>query len=427
MVWVLLAVLGAAFVVDVIVLTSPFLLFIEAAILLIAFLLAAASVYRSAKTDRETKIERSELSGILESMDDAIIVYEEGFRAIFFNPASEQLFHINAKSVVGHVFSPRDVEVAGWPTLIQVIFPSLAPRVIARSKEGEVPQIVDLSFTDPQLELRVITAPLVDDSGRRIAFMKIVRNRTALIATVRSKSEFVTIASHQFRTPVTEITWALESLAGAAELNDADKSIVQNALASSRGLIRRIEDLLSIAKMEDGEFGYTFQETNIVDFIARVLSDVLSSAQKAGVKLYFDQPAGAIPSVMADQKQLSVAMINLLENAIRYNVQNGEVIVKVDVAPDKPFIAVSVKDTGIGIPPEDIPKLFNKFYRAENAMKLQTEGSGLGLYIVRGIVKAHGGEIWVESELNRGTTMTFTLPTDPNLVPNHEVGGEFLL
>jgi signal transduction histidine kinase len=79
------------------------------------------------------------------------------------------------------------------------------------------------------------------------------------------------------------------------------------------------------------------------------------------------------------------------------------------------------------VPPEDMPKLFNKFYRAENAIKLQTEGSGLGLYIAKGVVTAHGGEIWAESEYNRGTTITFTLPTDPNLIPKHETGGEYLL
>lgn len=427
MVWVLLAVLVVAFALDVIVYAGIFLLIIEGAILCLAFFLAAYTMYHAASTDHATKIERSELAGILEGMDDAIVVYEEGFRAIFFNPAAERLFALNAKSVVGHVLSPRDVESESWRTLTQVIFPSLAPRVMALSKEGEYPQVVDVSFPDPELELRVTTAPLADEQGKQIAFMKIIRNRTALIAALRSKSEFVTIASHQFRTPVTEITWALESLAGATELTEGNKTIVQMALASSHGLVRRIEDLLSIAKMEDGQFGYAFEQANIVDFISKVLNDVLPSAQKTGVKLYFDRPPNELPPVMIDPKQLSLALVNLLENAIRYNVQNGEVIVKVEAVTGKPFVAVSVKDTGIGIPPEDTAKLFNKFYRAENAMKLQTEGSGLGLYIVKGIIKSHGGDIWVESELNRGTTFTFTLPTDPNLVPKREVGAEYLV
>lgn len=426
-VWIFLSLIVAAFVVDYIVLESPLLLFIEGALLLVALVLAIFSVYRVATTDRNTKIERSELGGILGSMDDAIIVYDQGFRAIFFNQAAERLFRVKTQSVIGHVFSPRDVESDGWRTLVQVIFPSLAPRVITRSKEGEYPQVVDVSFTDPALELRITTAPLADDAGKPLAFMKIVRNRTALLEAIRSKSEFITVASHQLRGPVTDIKWALDSLSSAAELNDSDKMIVQNATAAGEGLLRRIEDLLSIAKMEEGQFGYAFEEVNIVDFIGKALADLLPAAQKAGIKLYFDRPAADLPNVTVDPKRLSLVFQNLIENAVRYNIQNGEVIVKADKTADKPFIIVSIKDTGIGIPPEDIPKLFNKFYRAENAMKLQTEGSGLGLYISKGIVAAHGGEIWAESELNRGTTITFTLPTDPNLVPKHEAGGEYLL
>jgi signal transduction histidine kinase len=426
-VWAILAIFVAAFVIDIILVVDMFWLFMEAALLLVATVLIVTSIYRVAETDRETKIERSELAGILESLDDAIIVYQDDFKAVFFNPAAERLFRVAAKAVVGHVFSPRDVENAGWRTMIQVIFPSLSPRVVTHSKEGEYPQIVDLSFVDPTLELRVTTALLADDRGNRIGFMKIIRNRTVLIEAVRSKSEFVTVASHQLRGPVTDVNWALQSLVQAPELSETNKAVAQTALAASQGLLRRIEDLLDIAKMEEGEFGYAFEEADAVEFIGKVLSDILPAAEKAGVKIYFDRPPAPLPHVMIDPKRLSLAMANLLENAIRYNVQNGEVIVKVDVVPGKPFVMVSIKDSGIGIPPEDLPKLFNKFYRAENAVKMQTEGSGLGLYIAKGVVNSHGGEIWADSELNRGTTITFTLPTDPSLIPKHETGGEYLL
>lgn len=426
-VWVILAVVIAAFVVDAIFLSAGFWVLIEAALLFIVLVLVIGSVYRVAATDRETKIERSELTAILESLDDAIVVYQEDFKVVFFNPAAERLFRLASRDVVGHILSPRDVENEGWRTMIQVIFPSLAPRVVSRSKEGEYPQIVDLSFPDPVIELRVTTAPLADERGSRIGFMKIIRNRTSLIEAVRAKSEFVTVASHQLRGPVTDVNWALQSLASATELSDTDKMVAQTALAASQGLLRRIEDLLNIAKMEEGEFGYAFEETDAVEFIAKVLSDVLPAAEKAGIKIYFDRPSTPIPHITIDPKRLSLAIVNLLENSIRYNVQNGEVIVKVDAVPNKPFIAISIKDTGIGIPPEDLPKLFNKFYRAENAIKSQTEGSGLGLYIAKGVVNSHGGEIWAESELNRGTTITITLPTDPNLIPKHETGGEYLL
>ena len=420
--WILFAVIAAAFVIDYIAFTNDFLLLIEGGLLLIVFVLITISIYRSAAADRDTKIERNELRSILVSLDDGLIVYDENFYAVFFNPAAERIFKTTAKNVIGHKFAPQDVERPGWKTLIQIIFPALAPRVVTRTKEGEYPQVLDVSFTDPQLEFRITTAPVVDETGRTLAFMKIVRDRTAQLAAMRSRSEFVTIASHQLRGPGTDITWALDSLARASELSDADKLIVQNAAAAGRGLLRRIEDLLNISKMEEGQFGYEFQDADIVDFLSKILADILPAARTAGIKVYFDRPAAQLPRVNIDPKRLSLVMVNLLENAIRYNVENGEVIVKADVIPGKPFVEVSVKDTGIGIPAEAIEKIFTKFYRADNALKAQTEGSGLGLYIAKTIVNAHGGEIWVESELNRGTTVHFTLPTDLNLIPRHEIG-----
>lgn len=168
--------------------------------------------------------------------------------------------------------------------------------------------------------------------------------------------------------------------------------------------------------------GYSFEEKDVVDFVGKVLAGVLPSAQTAGIKIYFDRPTGTLPHVMIDEKRLAIALTNFLENAIRYNVANGEVIVRIEQVPNKPFVEVSIRDTGIGIPPEAIPNLFKKFFRAENAVTSQTEGSGLGLYMAKGIVNAHGGEVRAESELNRGTIMYFTLPTDPSLLPKREPG-----
>lgn len=422
----MLAILIVEFIFDFNVSTS-WVLLVNGCLLVIVFALAAVSVYRSARIERDTSVERSELNSILASLSDGLIVYETDFRVIFFNPAAERIFKIDAKSVIGHVFSPRDVEREGWRTLIQIVFPTLAPRVIPRTKENEYPQVVDISFTDPPLEFRVTTAPVADANGKPLGFMKIIRDRTSQVLALRSKSEFVTVASHQLRGPVTDISWALQSLNNSATaLDETNKMILANALAASDSLLRRIEDLLNIAKMEDGQFGYKFEDADISEFIAKTLADILPAAQKAGIKIYFDRPQNELPHVFIDPRRLSLVITNLIENAIRYNVENGEVTVKVDKMQDKPFVVVSVKDTGIGIPPESMEKLFNKFYRADNAMKLQTEGSGLGLYISKGIVNAHGGQIWAESELNRGTTISFALPTDPNLVPKTEVGAEDL-
>ena len=122
-----------------------------------------------------------------------------------------------------------------------------------------------------------------------------------------------------------------------------------------------------------------------------------------------------------DPQKLGVAISNLIDNAVKYNVQNGEVIIGIERLKDKPYVQISVKDTGLGISPEAMSNLFTKFFRAENAVKSVPDGIGLGLYIAKNIIQRHGGEIRAESQVNRGTTFYFTLPTDPKLVPAKEI------
>ena len=266
-------------------------LIIEAVLLCVAATVAFAALLAAAKLEWTTTVERSELKGIISTLDDALILYNTDFTVIFFNAAAEKFFKLNAKTVLGHRLSPRDVEQEGWKILIQVIFPSLAPRVIMQSSGGEYPQVADVSFSDPELELRVTTAPVTDEHGATMAFMKIIRDLTPQTVAMRAKDEFITVASHQLRRAVTDISCALQALEGATELSDDNRAIVQNASAASRGLLHRIEDFLSVSRMEDGRVGYTLEEADIKDFLQKVLGDVLPAARQAGVKIYLDLPS----------------------------------------------------------------------------------------------------------------------------------------
>lgn len=423
MVWAILGLLMVTFAVGYSSF-SPAILFIEGILFLALFFLTFFSVFRAAYSGRQGGMEQNELKGIFQSLDDGLIAYDKNFRILFFNPAAEKLFLMDAKLVVGHQFQPQDVEKAAWRLLAQVMFPSLAPTVINRSESGQYPQVTDLSFTEPVLELRVSTAPIADGKGGAVGFMKIVRNRTREVSLVKSKSEFLTVASHQLRSPVTDINWALESLGTDAGLSETSKTILQQATAASRELLKIIEDLLSVSKIEEGRFGYVFEGEDIVSFLNGILVQVAPLARRDGIKIYFDKPKDALPNVLIDPQKLSLAVNNLIVNAVRYNIENGEVVVKIEKRQDQPFLVVSVKDTGIGISQDAIQNLFKKFYRAENALKANPEGSGLGLYIAKNIIQAHGGKIWVESEPGRGTVFSFTLPTDPNLVPKREAAVE---
>ena len=326
--------------------------------------------------------------------------------------------------MVGLTIQPDSVNNPELRLLAQVIFPTLAPVMIPRSPAGAWPQTVDLSFTEPQLEFRVSTSQLNRIEGEPARFLKIIRNRTHETSLIKVKTDFVTVASHQLKTPLTQINWALETLAGDAALNDPNKEMADNALKASRLLSEIVENLLDTARIEEGRFGYEFKETDVTEFLNGILSEVLPQADKAGVRLYFEKPNPSLPKVFIDQRRLALAVVNILDNAIRYNVKNGQIVVRATQVPGKQFVEIAIKDTGIGISPEEIQKLFTKFFRADNAVKFQTEGTGLGLYISKNIIQAHGGELRMESELNRGSTFHFTLPTDESLVPQRELPQE---
>ena len=420
--WFFVPFLLLVLVVNFIALPTSLALVNVGLILFIAIILFVTTI-RSARLNYETSIERTELKGIVSNLGDALILYDQNFTILFFSPAAEKLFDLKAKSLVGEVLAPQNAEKPSLRRLVQVIFPSLAPLVVSRTKVGVYPQIIDLSFDDPRLDLRVTTIPIAAQSGMPLHFMKIIRDRTRELFLIKSKSEFVTIASHQLRSPVTDVKWALDAMTSSSS-EEESATLLQKAHESASHLINVVEDLLDVAKIEEGRFGYEFKPIDLVQFLDTILAGVIDDAKDAGVKIYFDRPKEQLPPFMIDKKKLAMALYNFAENAIRYNVKNGQVIVRVEMMKNKPYADIQIKDTGIGIPADDIPKLFSKFFRAANALKFKTEGSGLGLYIAKNVIQAHGGEVWVESELNRGSTFHLTLPTDFSLVPQHEVAVE---
>ncbi len=376
--------------------------------------------YRLASASSGSRLEHGELKSIVQSIGDALIVYNQDFRVLFFNPAAEKLFSLKAEEVMKKEISPQLAEDPAYRFLARVIFPSLAPSLVYRSRAGQYPQVVDISFDDPLLELRVTTSPIVDAGGNVVGFMKVIANRTQEISLLRSKNEFIEVVSHQLRTPITEVNWALDTIVKDEKLAPDTRELLNQTAVSAKRIMNIVENLLDITKMEEGRFGYNLAQTNIVQFLDGVLAAAMPQVERAGLKLYFERPQEELPMVTIDGQKISMVVANLVDNAVRYNVPNGQIIVKAERAKDARYVQVGVRDTGIGIPAEDIDKVFTKFFRAGNAVKFHTDGSGLGLWIARNIIRAHGGDMWAESELNRGTTFNFLLPVEQTLTPTNE-------
>lgn len=391
----------------------------------IVFLLLGVLIFwnnlKVAKSNQEIKATVSRLNDIVTNLSDGIIAYDTDFKILVVNSAAEKLFNLKKEELLGQYFGPERVRETRFKLLTQALCPSLAPLVVKRSEGDAYPQVIDVSFSEPNLDFRITTIRMSLPDGRISGFVKIIHDRTRELQLYRSKSEFITIAAHQLRTPLTGVNWTLDTLFKYESLSGENKEMVKNGIAASVKALKIVNDLLDVAKIEEGRFGYNFENIDIVKFLTEILENANASAKQYGLKLYFD--CGKEPSIVlkADPNRLGLALSNILDNAIRYNVQSGSITVKLERLADKPYVQISVADTGMGIPPEAMPNMFTKFFRAENAVRFRPEGSGFGLYITKNIVNRHGGAIWLESTLGRGTAVYVTLPTDSSLIPPKEI------
>lgn len=222
------------------------------------------------------------------------------------------------------------------------------------------------------------------------------------------KSEFVSVAAHQLRTPLTGIRWTLKGLVSGefGELMPDQKRIAEEALRAIVGAIDLINDLLNVARIEGGRFGFAFADQPIATVLSRVIERAKTIAERKGIE--FSASELPLVAMHIDAEKLEMAFDNLLDNAIKYTVPPGKV--SIDVAVQDSNLVVVVRDTGIGIPKDEQRRLFTKFFRAPNAVLLQTSGTGLGLYLVKNIIDKHSGSIHLESAEQQGTTITVTIP-----------------
>ncbi len=230
-----------------------------------------------------------------------------------------------------------------------------------------------------------------------------------LMALDASKSEFVSVAAHQLRTPVTGIRWSFNALLDRelGEINGDQQKMLEDGLKSSIRMIELINGLLNVARIEEGRFGLRFKKQPFGQVMQNAVDRHKKIIDEKGI-LFFSDVQSGLSLVALDEEKMNITLDNIFDNAIKYTPPGGTITVK--VKEEKKYLHVSISDTGIGIPKNQIGKLFMKFFRAENAMRFQTSGSGLGLYVVKNIIEAHGGTVSVTSEENKGTNIMFTIP-----------------
>jgi len=333
---------------------------------------------------------------IIRYLVDGLLVFNSENKLFLINPAAERFLEV------------EENEVLGRSVLELSSFEKFNPLVSMLGGGLEECFKKELVFSEEFI--LEVTSVHMRLEGERVSTLITLHDITREKLADRMKGEFVTLAAHQLRTPTSGIKWSLQALLDESlgKLNSKQKEIVQEAYKTNDKVIYLINDLLNVAEIEEGRYLKKLSLSNIEDLIESAVGDYREDVRKKNIKIKLIKPADSLPKIMIDVERLTLAVKNIIGNSIKYTLGGGSITISL-FNHDK-YIEVRIEDTGVGIPLSQQNKLFSKFFRASNVTKLDTEGTGLGLYIAKNIIEAHDGRIWFESEENRGTIFYFTIP-----------------
>ncbi len=345
-------------------------------------------------TIKKISSEKERLTTILTNMADGLIALNEDQEIIILNPAAVEIFGVKEKKVKGKFL----IEISRNQHLMEVLeqaYQTLEP----------IHTEVYLKFPR-EIILRTQLAPIISNLGQVRGMVLIFTDVTELRRLERMRTEFVGNVSHELKTPLTSIRGYVETL---LDMELDNLGVVKKFLGvinkESERLSRLIGDLLALSRLE-GKRHYQLLPIRLLDVLENVIPVLESEANKKEIDLTIQIPEN-LPPVMGIEEQLNQVFINLVENGIKYTPKQGKVIVFANQEDE--WIVLKVKDNGIGIPAEDIERIFERFYRVDKGRSRQLGGTGLGLSIIKHIIKGHGGEISVESEVDKGSIFTVKL------------------
>ena len=343
--------------------------------------------------------EREKLETVLSCLKDAVITFGQDGRPLQINRAATDLF-ADAKReelTLDYIFSLLHYEGGGID--------------ISLDDGGDVPAV---RYNGKVYELYFGNIRYRDASSMREGVILVIHDVTQSYELDRSRREFVANASHELRTPLTTIKMVIEALAGdeGVTKNEMNKSFLDMAETESTRMELLIKNLLTLSQLDSKTMSFNVREFDLEESIAYLAKSLAVNASAHGHKLTFDGAYNPV-IIRGDRIRIEQILINITSNAIKYTPDGGRISLRLHDLGDR--AEVTITDNGVGIPAEDIPHLFERFYRVEKARSSDKGGTGLGLAIAREFAAAHGGDIRVSSIVGKGTTFTVTLPKQGKL------------
>ena len=373
------------------------------------------------------RAESAKSQAILESIADGVIVLDDNGRVLLVNPAAEEMLGISSMAVQGEHY--RHLIGLGETAVHRELADKLYAELKRKLETGES----DLRSSVVRMEsgtrvFAVGLSPLITGVGQVPGLVAAMRDISREAEVERLKNEFISTVSHELRTPMTSIKGFTDLLflGMAGGLTDKQRNFLQIIKSNVDRLTALVNDILDISRIEAGRLRLTIEPLDLGRIVSQVVTAFQAQYDNRSLALIWSEPQG-LPQARGDAARITQILTNLIANAWQYTPSGGRVTITLSPARDvEGHLQVDVADTGIGIASEDIARIFDRFYRVDSKAVQEVGGSGLGLSIVKMFVEMLGGKIWVESELGRGSTFSFTIPEVTAEIPEEVTSVELL-
>ncbi len=357
--------------------------------------------------NRELAREKAISQAMLGNIGDGVIGINDNGTITFVNSQAEEMTGFGWSELVGKFLIQAITMVDSNGVVVQTANQPIRQAIFYKKKVTSR-QYSYVRKDKSQFPVAITATPVVV-FDQIIGGVVVFRDITREMEIDRMKTEFISLASHQLRTPLSAMKWFCEILldGDAGELTAEQKDLLNNVYKSNERMIELVNTLLNISRIESGRIMIDPKPTDIKVLLNEVITEIQPRLAQKKQRL-ITSIHGQLPLVSLDPKLIRHVYLNLLTNAIKYTPLEGEIFIIISKKGDN--VISQVSDNGLGIPQRQQEKVFNKFFRAENVVKVETEGTGLGLYLAKAIVESSGGKIWFKSEEGKGTTFWFSIP-----------------